>query len=82
MNQYGWSLTADDVAQSYYGTYVDYNDLQPGDLVFFDEEGTGISHVGIYSGGGYLVHSSAYFGYVVESDMSYIYGYYTARRLY
>ncbi len=41
---------------AYNGTSVAKNDLQPGDLVFF---GTGgyVSHVGIYAGGGQMIHS-------------------------
>jgi cell wall-associated NlpC family hydrolase len=57
--------------------------LRPGDMVFFKEGGRrrGITHVGIYSGRGNLVHSSAYFGKVVESKMRYIKGYFGAKRL-
>lgn len=40
-------------AQFGYGTPVARADLQPGDLVFFD----GLSHVGIYIGGGQMVHA-------------------------
>jgi uncharacterized protein YycO len=32
-------------------------------------------HVGIYSGNGYIVHGSGYYGKVVESKMRYIKGY-------
>jgi cell wall-associated NlpC family hydrolase len=57
--------------------------LRPGDIVFFKEGGRkrGITHNGIYSGKGNLVHASAYFGKVVESKMSYIKGYSGAKRL-
>ena len=56
---------------------------RPGDLVFFKEHGKrgGITHVGIYSGDGKLVHASAYFDKVVESQMKYIKGYIGARKL-
>ena len=58
-------------------------DLRPGDVVFFKEGGPrrGITHVGLYSGRGNLVHASAYFGKVVESKMRYIKGYSGAKRL-
>jgi cell wall-associated NlpC family hydrolase len=58
-------------------------DLRPGDIVFFKEAGRNkpITHVGIYSGRGNLVHASRYFGKVVESKMSYIDGYSGARKL-
>jgi cell wall-associated NlpC family hydrolase len=57
--------------------------LRPGDMVFFKEGGRrrGITHVGIYSGRGNLVHASAYFRKVVESQMRYIRGYAGAKRL-
>jgi cell wall-associated NlpC family hydrolase len=40
-------------AQYGFGSPVSRDQLQPGDLVFFD----GLSHVGIYIGGGQLVHA-------------------------
>ena len=59
------------------------SDLRPGDIVFFKEGGPrrGITHVGLYSGRGNLVHASAYFGKVVESKMRYVKGYSGAKRL-
>ena len=59
------------------------SNLRPGDMVFFKEGGRrrGITHVGIYSGRGNLVHASAYFGKVVESKMRYIKGYFGAKKL-
>jgi cell wall-associated NlpC family hydrolase len=65
------------------GRKVAKSNLRPGDLVFFKEGGRkrGITHVGIYSGGGNIVHASAYFGKVVESKMRYIKGYSGAKRL-
>ena len=57
--------------------------LRRGDIVFFAEGGRkrGITHVGISSGRGKLVHASAYFKKVVESKMRYIRGYSGAKRL-
>jgi cell wall-associated NlpC family hydrolase len=46
-----------------------------GDLVFFDEAGYGISHVGIATGYGTVIHASTYYGAVVETPMAYIPGY-------
>ena len=60
---------------------VGYNDLKKGDIVFFAEGGGRLTHVGIYSGRGNLVHASKYFGKVVESQMRYIRGYAGAIRL-
>ena len=40
------------------GTYISKSDLQPGDIVFFaNTGGSGITHVGIYSGNGEFIHS-------------------------
>jgi cell wall-associated NlpC family hydrolase len=44
-------------------------------LVFFDEAGYGISHVGIATGYGTVIHASTYYGAVVETPMGYIPGY-------
>ena len=41
------------------GFAVDRSDLAPGDLVFFNTDGSGASHVGIYLGDGKFVHPSA-----------------------
>ena len=51
--QLGISLPHYAAAQYGYGTPVSRADLQPGDLVFFD----GLNHVGIYIGGGQMVHA-------------------------
>jgi cell wall-associated NlpC family hydrolase len=72
------------VLQFQYGHKVrSRSNLQRGDLVFFKERGYGrpITHVGIYSGNGYILHASAYFGKVVNSKMKYIHHYYGARRI-
>ena len=41
------------------GFAVGRSDLAPGDLVFFNTDGSGASHVGIYLGDGKFVHPSA-----------------------
>jgi cell wall-associated NlpC family hydrolase len=51
------------------------SNAKAGDLVFFDEHGYGISHVGIATGYGTVIHSSTYYGAVVETSMDYIPGY-------
>jgi cell wall-associated NlpC family hydrolase len=52
-NQIGVSLPHNAAAQYGYGMPVSRDQLQPGDLVFFN----GLGHVGIYIGGGQMIHS-------------------------
>jgi cell wall-associated NlpC family hydrolase len=52
-SQVGVSLPHHAASQYGYGTPVSRDQLEPGDLVFFD----GLGHVGIYVGGGSFVHS-------------------------
>ncbi len=52
--QLGISLPHSAAAQYYSGTPISYSQLQPGDLVFFYQP---ISHVGIYIGGGKMIHA-------------------------
>lgn len=68
---------------SNYGWRVAKSDLRQGDLVFFREFGRDepVTHVAIYSGNGYIVHASNYYGRVVESEMKWIKGYAGAKRL-
>ncbi|HEX7170260.1 MAG TPA: NlpC/P60 family protein, partial [Rubrobacter sp.] len=51
------------------------SNAKAGDLVFFDETGYGISHVGIATGYGTVIHASTYYGAVVETPIGYIPGY-------
>jgi cell wall-associated NlpC family hydrolase len=52
-SQMGVSLPHNAAAQFGYGVPVSRDELEPGDLVFFD----GLGHVGIYIGGGQFIHS-------------------------
>ncbi len=67
------------------GQYVSKDNLQPGDLVFFaNTYEAGLSHAGIYIGGGRFVHAeNESTGVVVSALNSGYYGprYYTARRI-
>ena len=63
--------------------WVARDDLKRGDLVFFKERGWNgpITHVAMYSGNGYVLHASSYYGKVVEGKMKYLKGYFGARRI-
>lgn len=49
---FGYSIPRTSKAQRSCGTGVSYEDAQPGDLICYD------GHVGLYLGGGYIVHAS------------------------
>ncbi|ABP66666.1 NLP/P60 protein [Caldicellulosiruptor saccharolyticus DSM 8903] len=74
---FGISLerTAADMAATD-GVRISYNELRPGDLVFFDTDGgrNYINHVGIYLGGGKYIHASSARGCVTISDLTSKYG--------
>ncbi len=54
---YGIRLPRNVRAQSEAGLPVSVNELEPGDLVFYDTLGRPYSHVGIYLGDGRFVHA-------------------------
>ena len=54
--QFGVSLNRTAAGQYSNGTAVSRANLQPGDLVMFGK--SGINHVGIYAGGGMIVHAA------------------------
>lgn len=53
----GITLTHSAAEQSTAGSAVSKSSLQPGDLVFFNVNGDGIDHVGIYIGGGTMINA-------------------------
>ena len=56
--QVGVSIPRTSAAQSKHGTLVSKSNLQVGDLVFFNTNGKGVSHVGLYLGNGQMVHAA------------------------
>ena len=68
-----WRATANTYSRWSSWQYVDKNELQPGDLMFFfsddPDDGDHIGHVAIYLGNNYLVHASSSNCRVVISQM-------------
>jgi cell wall-associated NlpC family hydrolase len=69
--QVGVSLPHSSYAQYGMGVPVSYDQLQPGDLVFFN----GLGHEGMYVGGGMFIHSPHTGDVVKVSSLS---GYYSS----
>lgn len=72
LNQTGYSVgrtTADTYSRRASWQYVDRDELQPGDLMFYysdtPDDGDHIGHIGIYLGNGYHIHASSDYGYIV-----------------
>jgi len=63
---YGYLIPRDADQQFMVGTPVDMSGLLPGDLVFFGR-GDDASHVGIFAGNGWMIHSGKSNGVVFES---------------
>ena len=70
--EFGVYLPDDPASQYSYG-YP--SGAEAGDLVFFDEAGYGISHVGIATGYGTVIHASTYYGAVVGTPIDLVPGY-------
>lgn len=85
LNCFGLNADRTPAGQSNMGTAVDKSNLQPGDIVLFAGTGSsGISHSGIYVGGGQFIHAPNSRSTVSYSDLNSGYWaehYYTARRV-
>lgn len=57
-NELGVNLPRTSRAQSGYGTQIARENLQAGDLIFFNTTGNGVSHVGIYIGNDEFIHAA------------------------
>ncbi|WP_160687261.1 C40 family peptidase [Clostridium sp. C2-6-12] len=82
-SHFGINLSRTTYTQVGEGTKVNRNDLKPGDLVFFNTEGS-TSHVGIYIGNGEFIHAPRTGKPVMVSSLSdgyYSQKYATARRV-
>ena len=68
-SHFGYTLNRTATGQLSNGSSVSKSQLQPGDLVFFNNGRTSkpVSHVGIYIGGGQFIHASTN-RYVVQID--------------
>lgn len=84
LNSVGISVPRSLAQQQNMGTYVAKSDLQPGDIVYFQNTyASGISHVGIYVGDGKFIHaphSGAVVSYADLNSTYYTQHYYSARR--
>lgn len=82
---FGYSMGHSAVTQAGLGKYVSKGNLQPGDLVIFnDSANRSIGHVGIYVGGGQFIHASSGSGKIIISSLSGSYyntRYVTGRRI-
>lgn len=67
---FGVSIPRVAASQAGAGTAVDVSAVQPGDLLFYSD-GSGISHVAMYIGGGQVVHASSSTTGIIVSNMNY-----------
>lgn len=79
-NKNGISVSRTSASQALQGKKVSTSDLQPGDLLFFAKNGR-VHHVGIYAGGGQMIHAP-HTGDVVRYAPISSRSIYCARRLY
>lgn len=66
-NALGIKLPRNSAVQAKFCKKIKQKQLVPGDLVFFNTGGRGVSHVGLYIGDGKFIHASASKGVMVSS---------------
>ncbi|SMB91985.1 Cell wall-associated hydrolase, NlpC family [Deinococcus hopiensis KR-140] len=67
--QMGVRLPHSAIGQWNMGRAVSSRNLQPGDLVFFNTMGRGVSHVGVYVGDGMMANANSYHGRTIIEPM-------------
>lgn len=82
-NKIGIDLPHQSGSQYHMGKAVSRDNIRPGDLVFFNTSGKGVSHVGIYVGDGKFAHASSSRGVTISSlsDSYYVNRYVGAKRI-
>ena len=81
---FGYTLNRSSKDQLKNGVAVSKSALQPADLLLFSKNGTVVSHVGLYIGGGKFIHASTSTTGVIISDLNstyYTQHYFAARRI-
>lgn len=75
VEHFGGYLPHSSREQYHYGVKIEKEDLQPGDLVFFEasDDSKEIGHVGIYIGDGQFIHAPQSGGSVEISNLSNVY---------
>lgn len=70
-SNFGYSMNRTASAQyANDGVKISKSELQPGDLVFFSDDGYGVTHVGIYIGNNKFIHASNSRTGVIISDLT------------
>lgn len=81
-SHFGVSIPRTSEDQFGYGTPVSQSQLQPGDLVFFEPDGSGLpGHVAMYIGGGDIIQAPQTGDVVKITPLSYMSSYMGARRV-